>query len=1419
MTGGPFFPTANSYWLVNNGNASLTWRVSSNQSWITLSSTSGTILAGGTFSLTASINAAANSLASGTYGAVITFTDLATGVSQTQQISLFITSPNPVLSVTPASGFQTTCPSGGSWAPSSATYTILNSGNAQMSWSVSHSSTWIGVSPADGTLAAGGTSSITVNITSSANTLSAGNYTDTLAFTNLSNGAGNTTIPVTLTQLPPPPVITSGSTTTGSQGNPFSYQVNASNHPTGFTANGLPAGLVIDSASGMISGTPINAGTSTVTVSASNAGGTGNSTLMILVWPSPPVITCASSAVGYKNISFSFSITATNGPTDFTAPGLPDGLSLNAATGVISGTPTATGTANVVIGASNATGSGTAALQLVILATPPPVTAFYYVGVGWVSGGGSQFFTTANSTITASNNYDNGVSMSIITPGYADWWYLDFAAQGNDPLTTGTYLGATRFPFQTGTPGLSFDGDGRGDNTLTGYFNVLDIVYLSGSVFSFAADFVQFDEGNTSQWTMGSIRYNSIVPIRMNLMPDIGGVSAIGFTANSELINATINPNGFSTNWSIRYGPDAAYGYNTPTQSISRGVGGISVGGILTGLLANTTYHYQVVAASSSGTSTSQDLTFTTLATTPSAPIITSAAAATANQSQEFSYQITATNNPIAYSASGLPAGLSLDPSTGLISGSPVGSGVYQVTLAAMNGGGSGNMVLTLTSLPPPPVIIGSLSQTGGVGVAFNYQIQALNNPSSYVASGLPAGLSINGATGLISGTPTQTVTSNATISASNAGGTGSANLAITVITIPSITSSTSTSIAQGHSFSYQIKANNNPSAYNAVGLPPGLSCNASTGLISGTPSANGLTCVTISATNAGGTGNAPLLINVIPAVPVITSGTSAAGGINVRFLYTIAANNNASSFNASGLPAGLSINTATGLISGTPTSTGTSNVIISADNFVGTGTANLTIIISLTPPPVTAFYYYGNGYVAQGQSTYYSTDTGSSITASINYDKGVSLSVNGPYGTDWWYLDFAAPGNVPLTTGTFPGAARFPFQAGSAGLSWYGDGRGDNTLSGYFNVLDVVYSNGLLVSFAADFVQYDECNVSRWNVGSIRYNSTIPVTYPAPPTLVGPFASGVTTSGALLSGAVNPNGPKTSIFFQYGLDTTYGNTTPSQTLSSATTSYAISSSLTGLFQNTTYHYRLLAISTAGVSISPDSMFTTVEIPLAPVINSSLSTTGTQGGVVSYQIAATNFPSGYGGNALPAGLFVNPATGLISGTLSQSGVFRVDITALNSRGTGHAILNIQAITPYQAWQHQIFGPKLLGDPGLSADLAAPSSDGIPNLMKYALNLTPMAVATSGLPTQGLMQDEYNNTFQTLSYTRVIAATDIAYIVEVSDDLLTWFSDDSYTTIVGATNHPDGLTQTVVVRDLRPVNDFTRHFIRLNISKP
>ena len=137
----------------------------------------------------------------------------------------------------------------------------------------------------------------------------------------------------------------------------------------------------------------------------------------------------------------------------------------------------------------------------------------------------------------------------------------------------------------------------------------------------------------------------------------------------------------------------------------------------------------------------------------PALPSITSPLTVNGGVGVNFNYQIVATHGPLTYSATGLPNGLNIDPSTGIISGSPTTIGTTSVTLTVTNAAGSNSAVL-LVNILPPPVITSILSEVGSTTTAFGYQITALNSPASFLATGLPSGLSIDPVKGIIAGTP-----------------------------------------------------------------------------------------------------------------------------------------------------------------------------------------------------------------------------------------------------------------------------------------------------------------------------------------------------------------------------------------------------------------------------------------------------------------------------------------------------------------------------------------------------------------------------------------------------------------------------------------------------------------------------------------
>ncbi len=139
-------------------------------------------------------------------------------------------------------------------------------------------------------------------------------------------------------------------------------------------------------------------------------------------------------------------------------------------------------------------------------------------------------------------------------------------------------------------------------------------------------------------------------------------------------------------------------------------------------------------------------------------------------------------------------------------------------------------------------------------------------------------------------------------------------------------------------------------------------------------------------------------------------------------------------------------------------------------------------------------------------------------------------------------------------------------------------------------------------------------------------------------------------------------------------------------------------------------------------------------------------------------------------------------------------------------------------TPYHLWQQQNFSSAQLTNAAVSGDTASPAGDGIPNLMKYAFNLKPFVPGAAGLPVAGL-QTVGGTNYLSITFNRVLFATDVSYTVQVSGDLITWNSGPVYTAPAGTPiDNGDG-TETVTVQDIVPVTAAGARFIRVQINGP
>jgi hypothetical protein len=247
---------------------------------------------------------------------------------------------------------------------------------------------------------------------------------------------------------------------------------------------------------------------------------------------------------------------------------------------------------------------------------------------------------------------------------------------------------------------------------------------------------------------------------------------------------ATVTPGGDVTLTVVAAG--------SPTLTYQWKKGGTSIAGATNATLTLSSVTtaddatFTVTVTNLAGSVTSNGAKVTVSASAGAKPALSSATSASGTVGQSFSYTATFSGSPTSLSASGVPAGLSFNTSSGVLSGTPTAAGSYTVVFTATNaaGSGTGNLVLTIAAsggTGSKPALTSGATATATVGQAFSYTATFSGSPTSLSATGLPAGLSFNATTGSLSGTPTSSGSYSVTLSAVNAAGTGTGTLSLTV--------------------------------------------------------------------------------------------------------------------------------------------------------------------------------------------------------------------------------------------------------------------------------------------------------------------------------------------------------------------------------------------------------------------------------------------------------------------------------------------------------------------------------------------------------------------------------------------------------------------------------------------------------------
>ncbi|WP_229830655.1 putative Ig domain-containing protein [Actinoplanes ianthinogenes] len=289
---------------------------------------------------------------------------------------------------------------------------------------------------------------------------------------------------------------------------------------------------------------------------------------------------------------------------------------------------------------------------------------------------------------------------------------------------------------------------------------------------------------------------------------------------------------------------------------------------------------------------------------------------------------------PYTWSANGLPRGLSIDSTTGAITGTPDTLGASTVTVTVTDARKQSVKVsFVWTIYSAPQLAVPPKQDTYIDTAAVPLQMVATDGvgPYTWTATSLRAGMSIGSSTGVISGTPLALGTSHVVVTVTDSRGeSASVTFDWSIDKAQQLYDPTTTQL---------IVANPSLYTWSAVNLPPGLSINSATGLVSGTPTTAGTWDIQILLTDAGGTvKKVPFKWTIYAPLTLTSPGaqSSSKGKAIPSLQPTQTGGVGPFTWSVSGLPAGLSIDANTGVITGKPTTVGTSTVYVTVTDYAG---------------------------------------------------------------------------------------------------------------------------------------------------------------------------------------------------------------------------------------------------------------------------------------------------------------------------------------------------------------------------------------------------------------------------------------------------------------------------------------------------